>query len=352
MDKKLKKIALCTAIAVIPFQSQALEALDDEFLSDISGQEGITIDTTYKNTIEEFTYVDSDGDGGGTAGKVSLKNIYVGNTLDANFQDNTATTNGMTSHIGQMIDATANGVLITKGEWGTGGNIIINDANQDAELDALGITTDGSGVLSNGVTLLGAGDGSDYGFGIEMGRENGSGQGLIGTWTVVNSTNYLSSRSIAIANARVGAGIDAVQASNKFIHDETLISSKTSGTGVHIVTEEGGTWQAAYFTDTDSSGGNQIGVIDTMQWRLVENDDINDVNAGGTGTILRGARNEFDIDVEGGKLVLSNQVSDRSNMSKVFIGDYQDALTTGAGVVGTFAFLGNHREGTTSIYAH
>ena len=61
--KSLKKIALATAVASAPFAVNALEALDDEFLGDVTGQEGITIDKTYMNTIEEFQYVDGDGDG-------------------------------------------------------------------------------------------------------------------------------------------------------------------------------------------------------------------------------------------------------------------------------------------------
>jgi len=58
------------------------------------------------------------------------------------------------------------------------------------------------------------------------------------------------------------------------------------------------------------------------------------------------------LDVEGGKLVLSNQIQDSNTfINKLFIGNANTAAT-GTGVIGSIAILGNHTEGTTSIYAH
>jgi hypothetical protein len=60
--KGLKKLTLASAIAVAPFASQALEALDDATMGDVTGQAGVTIDISIEGagiTVGEITYTDT-----------------------------------------------------------------------------------------------------------------------------------------------------------------------------------------------------------------------------------------------------------------------------------------------------
>ena len=496
--KSLKKLALATAIAAVPLTVNALEALDDEFLGDVTGQEGITIDKTYMNTIEEFKYVDGDGDGTGP-GEVSITNIKIGNfnkpsdlTL-GNVGDGSALVLGQITETGMMIDATANGVLITGANIGTEANILVNqgpfspataphavvlggdpgtpgdwvdlggpngslingapltDANGimmvqpdpvgapgtlitlnaalsaqtnagiagvastsgvafmtavNGGVDPFGGTFDASNPAHTGqmmATLTAAagggnataiallagldydddgsfgttgltaetqllrsfGDGKDtYVGGIELGNAN-SAQNSIGSLMMLNQSNYVGTARVLQLASKWGVNQSNIinmlnENANQFIQGQVRISSKTSGTGVHIVQESGGGMQALVYTDTDGgAGGNQMGVIGLSTFRLADVDSLDDSGVsdgtGLNGKYLRGQRSEFDIDVEDGKLVLSNQKKDGSTiLNKIFIGDLAAAanITNPTGVIGGIAILGNHWEGKTSIYAH
>lgn len=392
--RNFKKYALATAITMAPFAAQALESLDDEFLGDVTGQEGITIEQEYFNTIEEFQYVD--GDGSGTVGKVKVTGIEIGDFSgeswaravggQAPFDPNGTLT---TTHTKTSIDAAANGVLITTEEVGDAATVpMVNvaaspfsasapltDASGNIQYNAsqgrIATVADaaGSDVIvdmqnpANGATvqLMSKANGKDTRIGgIEIGNANGQ-LNSIGSITMMNSGNWLASSRVLVLNNKFGvtggssAGL-LFNNANRYIEGQTLISSKTSGTGVHIVAEGTNTGaEAAYYEDTDGgAGGNQIGVIGLVQFRLADTDDINSVDRElDSGTYLRGTRSEFDLDVEDGKLVLSNQIQDSSTvLNQVFIGNVNAAAATGAGVIGGIAILGNHWEGKTSIYAH
>jgi len=80
--KGLQKLALVASIISVSSISHALDALEDDELKDISGQEGISIDQNYMNTIEEFQYIDTDGNAYdiiGTAG--SGKIVITGDII-------------------------------------------------------------------------------------------------------------------------------------------------------------------------------------------------------------------------------------------------------------------------------
>jgi len=505
---KLNKVALSVAIAAAPFMAQSLEALDDDFLSEITGQEGISIDRTYKNTIEEFKYIDGDGDGSGVAGEVSVSDIRIGNfaspsdtVLGAINDSNSAGANlSMINEVGAKIDATANGVLLTNGNVGTEARVIVNEdlsvigafnptyAHTGGSFHSIvddagdftdpanwldlgaggaqpsgGIITDQHGVihvnantngavtaatggavptgvavyktleatmnlqsqasassaavsagfpagqLSNSAAVSGFlaglpaaqrnaldpdgdgafgydeaadslvdnaevlrsyGDGKDTYIGaINIGNENGE-QNSIGSVMMLNQSNYVGSARVLRLVQRWGINTSNAYAmlnnnANTWARGNVLISSKTSGTGVHIVQESSNGAQVAVYTDThDDAGnvvtsGNQIGVVGLSTFRLADVDSYD--NAGNedgnamNGTYLRGARSEFDIDVEDGKLVLSNQVKDQSMiLNNIFIGDLEGARDSvnPTGIIGGIAILGQHTEGTTKIYAH
>jgi uncharacterized protein DUF6160 len=57
--KGLKKIALCSAVALAPFAANAdLKALNDSAMSDVTGQAGVTIDLSADVSIGEIAYQD------------------------------------------------------------------------------------------------------------------------------------------------------------------------------------------------------------------------------------------------------------------------------------------------------
>jgi len=59
--KGLKKLTLASAIAVAPFASQALEALDDATMGDVTGQAGVTVEINIDGQISvgEIEYIDT-----------------------------------------------------------------------------------------------------------------------------------------------------------------------------------------------------------------------------------------------------------------------------------------------------
>lgn len=377
--RMIRKTALATAISAIGFSVHALEALDDEFLGDVTGQEGITIDQTYKTTIEEFQYVDGDTDASGNVGKVSIKDIKIGNYSGVGPTDlagwNGTSTLGTISETGMMIDATSTGVLITEAQIGPDADVVVNEVGSPTHTDLLP-NTDASGNLDLGgleLALAGAGatseqlklrtfaDGKDISIGsINIGNANKQ-MASIGSVDILNASTHITSGQLLRGATRfdmAGGPASAqfaqlfAQNANTHIKRQTLISSKTSGTGVVVESEGGINAQALVYTDGDTAAGNQIGVVGLVSFRIASADELGD-NADSNGTYLRGSYSKMTVDVEGGKLVLSDQVSESTTyLDKVFIGDLTGAQFADAGVIGGIAIIGNRTEGTTSIYAH
>ena len=298
----LKKLALATAIAAAPLSVNALEALDDEFLGDVTGQEGITIDKEYLNTIEEFKYVD--GDVGG--GAVSIKNLEIGD-FDASGNLGTILEEGM------MIDAAANGVLITAAR------------------------------ISGKDTNIGS---------IELGNTLGTAQGDIGSIAVLNAGNEWTATVesqlgvfIEDASGNFETGLLAAATTGgtalgdydgmNFIQGTTLISSKSDGTtGVVIATTNYSHTEEIRYADHDNAAiddNNSISILGLTSFL----DD-------GAGNIS-GATSTTTIDVESGKLVIG-----QDSMGSTVI----DAIRIGTGDLGSIAILNNSYQGTTKIYGH
>lgn len=84
--KGLKKIALVSAIAAAPFAANAeLVAMEDEFLGDITGQDGIIIDLDLAVSIGEIQYIDKAADPADANGVIRIQNLAVGNLDRAAF---------------------------------------------------------------------------------------------------------------------------------------------------------------------------------------------------------------------------------------------------------------------------
>jgi len=104
--KALKKLTLATAIAAAPFMAQAeLKMIDDESLSTMTGQAGVTIETTALVNIGQVAYVDENtaesaaGAADGNYGVVAIDGISL--------SDNT----GGAVAITQTIDVNSDGEL-------------------------------------------------------------------------------------------------------------------------------------------------------------------------------------------------------------------------------------------------
>lgn len=81
--KGLQKLTLATAIAAAPFAQAELTAMDDALLGEMTGQAGVTIELDTALTIDKFTYTDTDGLDGGTAGTIEMNNIAFGGSTVA-----------------------------------------------------------------------------------------------------------------------------------------------------------------------------------------------------------------------------------------------------------------------------
>lgn len=91
-----KKLALVTAIAALPMSGFAMEAMEDSALSDVTGQDGITIGITTPSLTLDTIVHDNDG------------LTSLGNTAGAIFIDNMVINTGG-GEITAVIDADSNG---------------------------------------------------------------------------------------------------------------------------------------------------------------------------------------------------------------------------------------------------
>lgn len=168
--KTLQKTTLAMAIAAAPFfATHALEALDDDFLSNMTGQAGVTIETSLSGqdatTIGSITYTDTNTGATGEIGGGSLAIQGVGGTGNGisvsggtwDQASGTFTYGG--SFDRQTIDIDENGNLITQTQAISdfGGGVVASTAKEikvgEVLLRADGQTTGGAQLASN-LTLI------------------------------------------------------------------------------------------------------------------------------------------------------------------------------------------------------
>src|SRR5690554_3143903 len=128
--KLFQKSALAVAIAAVPFLSvNAMEALDDAALSEMTGQAGVTIETTVDGTqgitIGSILYTDTaesantNDIGGGSVLITGNAAGEAGITIQGQRWENGTWVNG-NSTTKRTIDVDVNGNLITKTEAADG----------------------------------------------------------------------------------------------------------------------------------------------------------------------------------------------------------------------------------------
>ena len=142
--KLFQKTALAVAIAAVPFLSvNAMEALDDAALSEMTGQAGVTIETQLDGTgitIGSIQYTDTDGivnDGvNDTGGSVFIESVGI------------AAADGLAYTSTQKIDVDTDGNLVTSTTTSGGQKITVGDVQLRSHTQA-NANTAGASLVSN-----------------------------------------------------------------------------------------------------------------------------------------------------------------------------------------------------------
>ena len=139
--KGLKKLPLAIAItSVFAATAQAeLKALEDETMSEMTGQAGITVEMSVTATVGQVQYTDTDGDGtvGADSGSIAFNNVKLGSaasplkvtqTIDVvdDYQSTNAAAAGDAIKLGisnLTVNASVGGIQIGKGT----GNAQLNE---------------------------------------------------------------------------------------------------------------------------------------------------------------------------------------------------------------------------------
>ncbi|MCC1498300.1 DUF6160 family protein [Alcanivorax sp. 1008] len=172
--KGFKKLALVTAVAALPMSGFAMEALDDATMSDVTGQDGISISLGLNQTMDILVH-DTDGLTGANAALIPAGYTESGGI----FIDNMAAVGTATVEIdagGNAGDGTGSGVLLVNVNLAAGFQVTTGDIYVvDTENALIAGTTpvqgaSGTAILtSSTITFAG---GVDLGIQLGAGAEN------------------------------------------------------------------------------------------------------------------------------------------------------------------------------------
>lgn len=229
--KLFQKSALAVAIAAVPFLSvNAMEALDDAALSEMTGQAGVTIETTVDGdkgiTIGSILYTDTvGGDIGG--GSVMIRGIdttdgagvtttSAGITLQGQvWNSSTNDWDNGNSTTAQTIDIDVNGNLITETKAVGGQKDYYNDPLDNASGVAYSTTAQ---KISVGQVLLqssiqaGTANGAQLVSNLEMTMESGDSKAHIVNLSGGDASGYTGSHVITGATTGLARALNAENA--------------------------------------------------------------------------------------------------------------------------------------------
>lgn len=206
--KLFQKTALAVAIAAVPFLSvNAMEALDDATLSNMTGQAGVTIETTVDGTqgitIGSIEYTDT-GDGATGGGSLVINGVNPGEagvTLQGQVWDSgTNTWIDGNSTTAQTIDIDEYGNLITETKAVSGFRVVTDANGDDMNIGAQKISV-GQVLLRSADQQANGTGGAQLVSGLEMTMESGDSSAHI-----LNLSGDQADRTAAIANYTTAHG--------------------------------------------------------------------------------------------------------------------------------------------------
>lgn len=275
---KFQKLALATAIALAPAAGMAMTEMEDDFLSGVTGQDGIELDLTTSSALTADIYIhDTDGLG---ATPISAGYSFDGAIVIDNFS--------YSGSMGIDIDAGDNAqgptgapvlninVNIPTATIITGDILVANSQRDDATV-GWGINTT-SGVLLNTMTIVMAG----LTINMQLGNEPQ------GNMIAIDSTvtNGITINNFALSDANSGGSLGASQ-----------ILIKDTGADANL--------RLRVNADANSSGLQvalaQVGSTTGMDIR------ITDAYLGNTGAGIIGDITIVGLDVDGVTLQLSGK---------------------------------------------
>ena len=254
--KGFTKLALVSAIAALPMTGFAMEALDDAAMSDVTGQDGISITLGLNQTLDILIH-DTDGLTGANA---ALIPAAVGTNSGGIFIDNMATAGTATINIdagGTTAGGAGSGVLLVQVNLGAGFQVTTGDiyAVDTENAPIAGATpvqgASGTAVLTS-TTITFAG-GVDLGIQLGAAAEN--------FLNIVNGNiGTINMGTVTLGSTGAGTGIQTGLSISGVDLGGTTASLTASG----LVIDLGANLNAVGVTMTDVSlngGTNTIGDI-------------------------------------------------------------------------------------------
>ncbi|MDE1999267.1 MAG: hypothetical protein KGI91_12005 [Burkholderiales bacterium] len=148
--QKIKGAVAAVALSAIGLSAHAFTAVDDAELSNVTGQDGVTIGGDLNIKIGSFTWTDTDSTGGSVSfNNIGIKGMFVQtiDVLDATTAV-TATINAMKQYVGSQAFSEAY-KLITGGVY-DGVSDVVQFAFPNAGLDTRLTPTITIGSITNG----------------------------------------------------------------------------------------------------------------------------------------------------------------------------------------------------------
>jgi hypothetical protein len=157
----IKQVAVAASLCAAALSASAMTAVADDELSQVSGQDGVSIVANLNLSMDSFTYTDTDGVGG-AAGSVSFNNIsmkgFMGMTID--IMSEAAFLGGVVANLNQMVNP-ANTYHLTAADvagYYTGGDVVQIAMPVVANLDKNALLD-----ISVGAIKMGGANGKSFG---------------------------------------------------------------------------------------------------------------------------------------------------------------------------------------------
>ncbi|MQX54071.1 putative pilus system protein FilA [Alcanivorax sediminis] len=266
-----KKLAIAAAVAVAPMSALALEPMQDEALSAVTGQDGITLGLN-ANIVAQVIVHDTDGvdddtattpawTGYGNAGAIILEDFAIntgggniGIVIDAGDSD--------AAGAGAMLNV---GISIPTGTTVTLGSVDVANSNRDEATPGWGVAATGrvDNVLNLGSVTLGATN-----LNLQLGTE-AQGDMIAMNTTITGGGVKIANFSINDANSGGGITVGNLQVVNT---GATATGDLSVGLGINATTN-------GLVIDLDQVGVAGTGAGTGADVRMTS------VNIGGTGNL-------------------------------------------------------------------